>query len=249
MARQARKMSLSGYFHVIVRGVGKQILFEDERDYRYYISLLKKYSGEMPITINTYCLMDNHVHLLLRDADNCLPQFMKKMGVSYAAYYNKKYERTGHLFQDRYLSEAVETREYLLSVFRYILNNPAAAGICPASEYMWSSYRRYDDSESFVNTEILCKLIGSWERYAAFISAGNEDDCLEFNRHKRDDEWAKEKLGEVLGLTSGTVLKGYDKIPRDNALRILREAGLTVRQIERLTGIGRGVIQRVTCDR
>lgn len=249
MARQARKMSLTGYFHVIVRGVGKQILFEDEGDYRYYISLLKKYSGEMPVTINTYCLMDNHVHLLLRDTDNCLPLFMKKMGVCYAAHYNKKYERTGHLFQDRYRSEVVETREYLLTVFRYILNNPAAAGICPASEYIWSSYRRYDDPDSFVDTDVLRKLIGDWEQYAAFISAGNEDDCLEYNRHDKDDIWAKEKIEEVLGLNSGTVLKGYDRIARDNALRSLREAGLSVRQIERLTGVGRGVIQRVTRDR
>jgi len=242
-------MSLSGYYHVIVRGVGKQILFEEEKDYRYYISLLKKYSGEIPVTINTYCLMDNHVHLLLRDTDNCLPLFMKKTGVSYAAYYNKKYERTGHLFQDRYLSEAVETREYMLTVFRYILNNPMAAGICPASEYMWSSYRRYGDPDSFVDTKLLYKMIGSWEKYAAYISTGNDDRCLEYNMRNRDDEWAREIVKEVLGKNSGTALKGFDKEPRDNALRDLRACGLSVRQIERLTGIGRGVIQRVTCDR
>lgn len=245
MARQARKKSFTGCFHVIVRGVGKQILFEDDKDFGYYVALLDKYSNETKVCIFAYCLMENHIHLLVRETSNELALFMKKMGVSYATYFNKKYERTGHLFQDRYLSEAVETKEYMLTVFRYILNNPAAAGICPASEYLWSSYRRYDDKDSFVDAKIFRQWIGSWERYAAFIDEKNYDQCLEYSSCKKDDEWAKGKLRATLHMESGTILKTYEKSQRDDALRKLKEAGLSVRQIERLTGIGRSIIQRV----
>jgi len=245
LARQARKISFTGYSHVIVRGVGKQILFEEEKDYGYYLALLEKYSQETKVNICAYCLMENHVHLLTHDASNELARFMKKMGVSYATYYNKKYERTGHLFQDRYLSEVVETKEYMLTVFRYILNNPAAAGICPAAEYLWSSYRRYADSESFVDTEIFQQWIGSWEHYSAFVDEKNYDQCLEFVSPKKDDEWAKGKLRAMLHLENGTIIQSYDKGRRDEALRKLKEAGLSNRQIERLTGIGRSIVQRV----
>ena len=244
MPRKARTISITGYFHVIVRGIGKQILFEENKDYGYYVSLLRKYAVETGVTICAYCLMDNHVHLLLNDVKGDLALFMKKMGVSYAIYFNKKYERTGHLFQDRFISEAVEDEGYLLTVFRYILNNPYAAGICPASEYLWSSYGRYEDPESFVDTTLLRQMIGNWEQYAEFIAEKNDDQCMEYFPVKKDDEWAKAKIHKVLGIESGTELQAYARSRRDEALRMLKKEGLTVRQIERMTGISHSVIQR-----
>lgn len=245
MARQARKDSITGYYHVIVRGVGKQILFEDERDFSFYLSILEKYSAETKVGVCAYCLMENHVHLLLHGEKDDLAMLMKKLGICYATHYNKKYERTGHLFQDRYLSEAVETKKYMLTVFRYILNNPVAAGICPASEYLWSSYRRYGDDGSFVDTVLLKEWIGSWVKYAEFIAEKNCDQCMEYLPEKKDDEWAKRKMRAMLGVESGTMLKTYGKCERDEALRKLKKAGLSGRQIERLTGIGRSIIQRL----
>ena len=245
MARQARKKSITGYSHVIVRGVGKQVLFERNEDYGYYLSLLEKYAEETGVIVCTYCLMENHVHLLVHDNGNELSRFMKKIGICYALYYNNKYDRTGHLFQDRYMSESVETQEYLLTVFRYILNNPAKAGICPASEYLWSSYRNYDSVESFVDTTMFRQLIGNWEQYAEFIASKNHDHCMEFISHKKDDDWAKDILHTTLDIVSGTEIQSYDKKHRNEALRKLKVAGLSCRQIERLTGIGRSIIQRI----
>ena len=245
MARQARKKSFTGYLHVIVRGIGKQILFEEKADYGYYLSLLKKYAEETGVIVCAYCLMENHVHLLVHDKGNELTRFMKKIGICYALYYNNKYDRTGHLFQDRFMSEPVETQEYLLTVFRYILNNPAKAGICPASEYLWSSYQNYDSVESFVDTTMLRQLIGDWEQYAGFIAAQNHDQCMEFMSHKKDDNWAKDVLRATLDVESGTVIQSYEKTRRNEALRKLKEAGLSCRQIERLTGIGRSIVQRI----
>ncbi len=244
LSRQARRGSKSDFFHVIVRGNGKQVLFEEKKDYRFYISILEKYSKETMVTVCAFCLMENHVHLLLNVTKETLAVFMKKMGVCYAAYYNRKYDRTGHLFQDRFLSEAVETEEYLLAAFRYILNNPAAAGICPASEYLWSSYRRYADPMSFIDTAVLERILGNWENYARFIDEDNNDHFMEYSSKKNNEEWAKAVLKKTLDLTSGTIIKSYEKAQRDRALRRLKQEGLTIRQIERLTGIGRSIIQR-----
>ncbi|MBQ5759363.1 MAG: transposase, partial [Schwartzia sp.] len=125
MPRQPR--TPGEFFHVVVRGIGRQILFENDDDRRKYLALLEKYQEENDITLMAYCLMDNHVHLLIRDNNGSLSLFMKQMGVSYALYYNRKYERVGHLFQDRYKSEVVDREEYLLTAYRYILNNPVKA--------------------------------------------------------------------------------------------------------------------------
>ena len=244
MARVARKIGFTGYYHVIMRGVGKQVLFECDRDFCYYIKLLQRYAQETGVDVCAYCLMENHVHLLVHDPDEELSLFMKKLGVSYAWFFNKKYDRTGHLFQDRYISEAVETESYLLTVFRYILNNPSAAGICPASEYLWSSYEKYGDPESFVNTKLLQRMLGDWESYAAFVSEKNKDQCMEYYLYQKEDGWIQDKIFDLLGVESGTILKSYDRKNRNEALRKLKDAGLTIRQIERHTGISKSIAQR-----
>ena len=113
--------------------------------------------------------MENHVHLLLRDSQTKISVFMKKTGVSYAQYYNRKYEHTGHLFQDRYKSELIADDTYLLSVFRYILNNPVKAGICPAEEYPWSSYREYGKANGLTDPGMLYDTIGSGAEFQQFM--------------------------------------------------------------------------------
>ncbi len=244
MARQPRQLSSSGYMHVIVRGIGRQLLFEEENDYKFYLSCLKKYSQDPKVTVCAYCLMENHVHLLLYDPEMQVSTLMKKLGVTYSWYFNKKYERTGHLFQDRYRSENVEDDRYLLTVFRYILRNPEKAGICKAPEYRWSSYHLYGDRSSFVNTGMLEGMLGDKAKYAAFIAEENDDECMEYVRQKHDDAWALEVIHKQLNGKSGTALQNMDQEERNEALRELKKAGLSLRQIERLTGVNRGAVQK-----
>ena len=244
MPRQARRLSGSGYMHLIVRGIGKQTLFEEASDDLFFLSRLERYSKETGVGICAYCLMENHVHLLVHAPEGSVPLLMKKLGVSYSRYYNRKYERSGHLFQDRYLSEAIEDESYLLEAFRYILKNPEKAGICGAGDYRWSSYRAYEDGSSFVETMLLRELIGGAAEYRAFISGEGGEPCMEYDGVKRDDAWARETLQKCLSIQSGTALQRLGKEDRNAALKLLKEKGLTVRQIERLTGINRGVIQR-----
>lgn len=245
MPRGARNMSASGYMHIIVRGIGKQLLFESTSDYRYYLKKLELYCLDTDVRTCAYCLMDNHVHLLVRGELEQIVLLMKKLGVSYSWYYNIKYDRVGHLFQDRYKSEPVEDERYLLTVFRYVLKNPQKAGICKASMYPWSSYGRFENPPSFMDLSAMHSLLGDYGHYIKFIDQDDEDHCLEYDEGRHNDAWAKEELKRCLGLSTGTALQNYGKVERDLAIAKLKKRGFTVRQIVRLTGIGRGVVQNV----
>lgn len=248
MPRQPRQLGETGYLHLIVRGNAKQVLFEDEQDYRFFLRILEKFCLETLVKVCAYCLMENHVHLLAHDEKQHTPLLMKKLCVTYAIYYNRRYERSGHLFQDRYLSENIGDDAYFLTAARYILNNPYKAGICEASRYPWSSYAQYDSPAPFVEVTLLHEMLGGWAQYVDFIAMPNNDLCLEYDTNRRDDAWAMDVIHKCLGVESGTALLAYERSERDEALRKLKDRGLTVRQIERLTGINRGIIQRVSRD-
>lgn len=244
MARNARKKSRSGYYHVIIRGIGKQILFECAEDHRYFLAMMKRYLTEHAVRIHAYCMMENHVHLLLYDPQDELDVFMKKLEGSYAFYYNHRYERSGTLFQDRFKSEPIEDDAYYVVVLRYILQNPVKAGIDTVESYPWSSYRELTGGAETIQADFAIGLFGGKEELVSYVRRPNEDVCLEPSPVPISDTRAKLILRECLRTESGTQLQAMDREARDSALRTLKEKGLSVRQIERLTGINRGVILR-----
>ena len=244
MARRARSMSESGYMHIIVRGNGKQIIFEEYKDYKFFLKRLERYCIETKVKTCAYCLMDNHVHLLVHGEGSSIVLLMKKLEVSYSGYFNKKYERVGHLFQNRYLSEKIENEKYFLTVFRYILQNPEKAGVCKSSEYRWSSYGLYNNPPEYIDLSQIKVLLGDNEHYKNFIAHESDEQCLDYISTKHDDEWAKKELKNCLNISAGTVLQNYGRIDRNAALSRLKDRGLSIRQIERLTGINRNTIQR-----
>ena len=141
--------------------------------------------------------MENHVHLLVHDPGINTSLLMKKIGVGYSAYYNGKYERTGHLFQDRYKSENVNDDRYYLTVLRYILRNPEKAGICRTEKYRWSSYHAYGDKKSFLEQSHTYELIRDKQEYYDYINTENHDNCMEF-ADRRDDTWAKDIIEKII---------------------------------------------------
>ena len=241
MPRQPRKISQFGYYHLIAKGNGKQIIFEENKDYIKFLWLLKQYSEETNVKICAYCLMDNHFHLLVYDRNQNFSNFMQKLVGTYAKWFNTKYQRKGHLFEERFTSVPIESEEKLCTIFRYILTNPEKAGICPASEYSWSSYRKYGAPTSFVDTHVLQTLLGSYDKYEEYIAAKYEYQPKSF---VHDDEWAKSVICETLNIENPSDIKSYDWQRRNEMIRILKEKGLSIRQIERLTGISKSVIQR-----
>lgn len=245
MPRTARKMSEAGYYHVILRGIGKQIIFEDDEDNERFLSTVRRYRRELNFELIAWCLMENHVHMLIHDAHQRLDLIMKKIAGSYAIYYNRKYDRLGHLFQDRYMSEAIEDDRYLLAVVRYIHRNPEKAGIAKAESYRWSSYTEYLSPTGAADNALALELLGGWDRFEDWMRQDVDEQCLDIRWRKtlRDDD-VRRMICSEYKLTSGTQLQQFDKKDRDAALHVLKARGISVRQLERLTGINRGVIQK-----
>lgn len=145
MARTARIKSKTGIYHIVLRGNNKQQIFLEEEDYKRLLDIVSDYSKSCDYSILAYCLMGNHIHLLLKTGETELAKIMKRIVVKFVYYYNTKYDRVWHLFQDRFKSEPVENDEYLLEVVRYIHQNPIKANICyDVGEYEYSSYKQYE---------------------------------------------------------------------------------------------------------
>ena len=153
MPRQARKESGTGIYHVMLRGINRQDIFEDAEDYMRMLRcmqlMLEQYDDQgnrLPplCTFYAYCLMSNHVHLLLRVNQEDIGSTIKHLTVMYAMYYNQKYSRSGHVFQDRFKSEPVNDMAYFVTLLRYIHQNPTKAGmVSKVGDYDWSSWKEY----------------------------------------------------------------------------------------------------------
>lgn len=149
MPRIARQTSSTGVYHVILRGVNKQQIFECSADYERFITTLRvQTQEENRCVIYAYCLMGNHVHLLIQEKNETLGETMKRIASSYVYYYNHKYDRVGHLFQERFKSQPVENWEYFLTLLRYIHQNPLKPYLVKKLiNYPWCSWKEYDQQE------------------------------------------------------------------------------------------------------
>ena len=127
MPRQPRIQGNTGIYHAMVRGINKRDIFLDDFDRLRFIDTLRRMNTEGEYSLYGYCLMRNHVHLLIKEEADPLHRTMKRIGVSYSYYFNKKYKRVGHLFQGRFRSQIIETDSSILSCLRYIHNNPVKA--------------------------------------------------------------------------------------------------------------------------
>ncbi|MFA5859666.1 MAG: transposase [Elusimicrobiota bacterium] len=169
MPRFARILFPGAMYHVMNRGNNRQQLFKDKQDYHTYLKYLRDYVEQFNIIVYAYCLMPNHLHLLVETPDTNLPIFMRSLNIRYMIWFKKKYGLVGHLFQGRYKSIVVDKESYLLELTRYIHLNPARAGITTTPEYYeWSSCREYVENKfrnyrSFVETTEVLSRFGSSE--------------------------------------------------------------------------------------
>ncbi|WP_069999330.1 transposase [Cellulosilyticum sp. I15G10I2] len=178
MPRGPREKCEYSTYHIMVRGNNKQDIFEDEEDRIQYLKRLKRYKEKFKIEVYAYCLMTNHVHLLIYDNGQDISKVMKGLNLSYVRYFNKRYNRCGHLFQGRFNSVMVKRDSYFIEVSKYIHLNPAEAGMVGAPEdYKWSSLKMYlgerDSYEIIDNRRILAYFSkdykGSMKLYAEYM--------------------------------------------------------------------------------
>ncbi len=128
MARRPR-LDIAGFHHIINRGVARDNVYKCDADKEKYLEILCKACRIYKVNVHDYCLMDNHYHLLVETTSDNLSLFMRQVNSNYAIYFNKKYKRTGHLWQGRYKSWYIVEKQYLYELFRYIEHNPIEAKI------------------------------------------------------------------------------------------------------------------------
>jgi len=144
MARPVRIEYPGAVYHVITRGNNRQAIFKDDHDRKTYLEKLFYYCEAKGVELLCYCLLSNHVHLLLQTPQGNLSKLMQPFQTSYTVYFNRRHRHTGHVFEQRYKAFLVDRDNYLLQVSRYIHLNPVGAGIVKRPQnYRWSSYRAY----------------------------------------------------------------------------------------------------------
>lgn len=247
MPRQARKKSNSGIYHIILRRINRQQIFEDVEDYNKFLRILEECKAISEFEIFAYCLMSNHIHLLLKEVKEPIEQIMKRITTRFVYWYNIKYQRSGHLFQDRFKSEPVENDEYFLTVIRYIHQNPVKAGICKKpQDYTFSSYNEFFRNQTLVDCDFVLGMIEK-DDFIKFNSEKAFEQCLDIEdkpKIKVTDEQERKIIEKYSKCKNASEFQALDIKARDRCLKMLRESGLSIRQISRLTGVSFNIVRK-----
>lgn len=248
MPRAARRKSATGIYHVLARGINQQRIFEDDDDYAAYLQILARVKRESPFVLYAYCLMDNHIHLLIGEDEAPLSRVVQRIGVAYAYRYNKKHDRSGHLFQDRFKSMPIEDDAYFVTVLRYIHGNPVKAGLCRSPEqYRWSSCRHLGRMDGLVDESSLFAIVT--EEELAMPEAAQEKAVDLFpptrrgRRQRLADDEAMRLLKESSGVVSSGAFQRLSKQEQHRSVEGLLEKGASIRQVARVTGLSKGVVE------
>lgn len=266
MARTARIQSNTGVYHVILRGVNKQQIFECTEDYLRFVNILRAqtlqeqdetwHNSKPHFVLYAYCLMGNYVHLLIKELGEPLAQTMKRISSSYVYYYNHKYGRIGHLFQERFKSQPVGDWDYFLTLFRYIHQNPLKAHLVSSLRaYRWSSWQEYigHETDALCATNVVLSRI-SLEELSNLIekplSENEEKGLLDIEETLIKTYFSNEEIWHILTNLCGKATSAeFQRLPRPQQKHYLWEAlekGIGPRALSRLTGVPYSIVQRAT---
>ncbi len=254
MSRQARKLSQTGLYHVIFRGISRQNIFEERSDYLKLKEIIRKVKREMEAELYAYCFMTNHVHLFIKEKEiGDISKIMTKILSHYATWFNIKYSRSGTLFCNRYKSEPVEDERYFLGLIRYIHQNPIEAHIVSSlKEYTYSSYREYAYSiKDITDIDFMLDMINESRdiaiRQFKEFSEIKEIENFEITESQRRSPQAIRRIimSEIEGREPATINE-LGKESRNKLIRkLVFEKGISKSALERATGIPRGTIVRI----
>ena len=199
MPRKTRAEVEGGLYHVITRGNNRRRIFNSADDFQKFLSLLAIQKIKLPFFLYAYCLMSNHVHLLIERKTDAVGRIMHRLLTGYAQYYNRRYRRVGHLLQGRHKAILCQSDRYLSELVRYIHLNPVRAGMVNnPEEYEYSSHRAYLGLESagIVDVDPVLRHFGAKkaiarDRYRQFVAAG-------MNHGHREEFYAADE-GRILG--------------------------------------------------
>jgi len=228
------------------------LLFEASDDYEKKLELLAGIKADLAFEVFSYVLMSNHVHLLIKEnTPGDVSTIMRRLLGPYAVWFNSKYQRSGALIANRYKSECVEDEGYLLTLVRYIHQNPLQAGAAIRPEdYQWSSYNDYTDSRgSLVDTAFVLGVLSdkpskAVEELVVFQSVQEEKDFSLPDSRRPSEEEVYRNICAALDGREPNTLVSLPKSERNAILVSLRRQRFSIRQIERTTGVSRGIIEK-----
>lgn len=248
--------TVTGFYHVCARGTGKQLIFEGDEDRWEFLELMRDFCRDARVTIVAWCLMDNHVHLVLEDYEDGVSAAMHRLLLTYARRFNKRTGRTGSLFGDRFERRSLDTDWQVMEAIRTVHADPQEAGISLIERYPWSSFaehlRAYDSDAAdamrgFSDQSCVLELFGSAKAFIAY-SLSTPDACEPAMPDLEETEWERRAFAEKLAKGLGVPLHEVKAAPsaqRNIVILGLHDAGFTVRQIERYTGIGKSTVSRI----
>lgn len=260
MPRTPRKISKNKVYHCMLRGINKQEIFFDSQDYLKFKKELNETKEFFSYKLYSYVLMPNHIHLEIKDENDKLAKIMQSLQLRYSSYFNKKYERTGHLFENRFKSKTVEGEIYKLNLVRYIHQNPVKSGISSnIDKYNWSSYNEYlkenEEKNKLTDTKEILEMfsLDNNDAKAQFILFNqenykfkNSEELLEYEmKNNLTDDEIIYFVKEYLKIENIQKIQHYSSNFRDEIIcKISKIKGVTQKQISRILGLNIRIIQR-----
>ncbi|NLK72082.1 MAG: hypothetical protein GX285_03570 [Clostridiales bacterium] len=250
MARQARAESETGYYHIMTRGINKEKIYESDQEKENLLQYIKEKAQEIACVIVAYCIMDNHMHMIIQAEKHSLISMMRKVNISYAMYYNQRHKRIGPVVQDRYKSENITDEKYLLGAIRYIHNNPVKANVVErAEDYKWSSIREYQTDEIIlVNRQAKEEIMGGFISKSDFKEFHQIEDDISYLEIKEEAKENKEKRAEKIMesyFEENGITDISNFIKKDELIMKLIMEGISYRQIADLLSVNLNTIHKV----
>ena len=246
MARRPR-IDLAGYHHVVNRGVNHSVVFEENADYEMFLQIVCKACRMYGVTLHDYCLMSNHFHLLVETAHENLSLFMKHINANYAIYTNRKYRRSGHLWQGRFYSRYLTTDAYYYTLIRYIEQNPIEAGLAArVGEYPYTLGAVIANRQTPIPCAIHSKLLAEldYENIQEIIGVelGAEElaTLAEIQQQKSITVDQSRRPARAR-----TLDEHFAARPRNEAVRMAVAGGYTQAEVARYTGLSRSMISKI----
>lgn len=248
LPRVARRKSETSIYHIVSRGVSRQIVFEEDDDRAFFMKCLARVVHDASLTLIAWCLMDNHFHLVVKAGFEQLSTSMHSLLCAYSGYFNRVHMRSGPLFEGRFKSECVLSDAHLLSAIRYVHMNPVKAGLSRSPHFPWSSYDEIVSGSGWADSSFVMGLFNGSDEFAAFHEVQEKEfsflDIGSGTRRRLTDKEAQNVAADILGGAGLHSVLQMDRAERNRALVRMKSGGLSVRQIQRITGLSVGTISK-----
>lgn len=245
--------TITGFYHVCARGMAGRQIFESDEDRWEFLELMRDCCRDAGVTVVAWCLMSDYVDLLLLDYEDMMSAAMQRLLLTYARRFNKRTGRAGCLFRERFERRSLDTDWQVMEAIRSVHACPQKVGISLIERYPWSSFAEYlraydnDLTRGFSDPSCVLELFGSAEGFIAYSLSTPDGGELAMPNLK-ETEWERHAFADKLANSLGVSLRGVKTAPqaqRDTVIVGLHDAGFTVRQIERYTGIGKSTVSRI----